>query len=51
MVDRAAAEKMDLADPLAPYRSRFIVASNEPIYLDGNSLGRPGAHPVLLDTD
>jgi len=46
MVDRAAAEKMDLADPLAPYRSRFIVASNEPIYLDGNSLGRPSKSVV-----
>jgi len=39
MVDRAAAVTMDLADPLAPYRSQFTVA--EPIYLDGNSLGCP----------
>ena len=40
-MDRAAAVTMDLADPLAPYRSQFAVAG--PIYLDGNSLGRPSA--------
>ena len=40
-VDRAAAVTMDLADPLALYRSQFTVAG--PIYLDGNSLGRPSA--------
>jgi kynureninase len=38
-VDRASAETMDLADPLACYRSQF--SSKGPIYLDGNSLGRP----------
>jgi kynureninase len=41
MVDRAHAVMMDLADPLAPYRDQFGVAG--PIYLDGNSLGRPSA--------
>ena len=30
---------MDLADPLAPFRSQFAVG--RPIYLDGNSLGCP----------
>ena len=43
-VDRAAAVTMDIADPLAPYRSQFTVA--EPIYLDGNSLGRASASVV-----
>jgi len=35
---------MDLADPLAPYRREFNVAG--PIYLDGNSLGRPSTSVV-----
>ncbi len=35
---------MDLADHLAPYRSQFIVTG--PIYLDGNSLGRPSRSVV-----
>jgi kynureninase len=35
---------MDLADPLALYRSQFTVAG--PIYLDGNSLGRPSKSVV-----
>ena len=43
-MDRAAAVTMDLADPLAPYRSQFTVAG--PIYLDGNSLGRPSKSVV-----
>jgi len=41
-VDRAAAETMDLADPLARHRVQFTAADEDgPIYLDGNSLGRP----------
>jgi kynureninase len=43
MMERAAAEAMDLADPLAPYRSQFTNDADGPIYLDGNSLGRPSA--------
>ncbi len=43
-VDRAAAVTMDLADPLAPYRSQFTIGG--PIYLDGNSLGRPSKSVV-----
>jgi kynureninase len=35
---------MDLEDPLAPYRSQFNTEG--PIYLDGNSLGRPSASVV-----
>lgn len=33
------AEQLDLADPLARFRDRFVWAGNAPIYLDGNSLG------------
>jgi kynureninase len=40
-VDRAAALTLDRADPLAHYRSQFMDAESGPIYLDGNSLGRP----------
>ncbi len=32
---------MDLADPLARYRNEFTDADDGPVYLDGNSLGRP----------
>src|SRR5215207_1534144 len=37
---RSRAEALDAADPLAPFRDRFVVADPELIYLDGNSLGR-----------
>jgi kynureninase len=33
------AEQLDLADPLARFRDRFVWAGDAPIYLDGNSLG------------
>jgi kynureninase len=36
---RAYAESLDAADPLAPYRDRFVLDPTL-IYLDGNSLGR-----------
>jgi kynureninase len=37
------ASELDAADPLAPFRSRFVAADDPSItaYLDGNSLGRP----------
>ena len=37
------ASQLDAADPLAPFRSRFVAADDPSIvaYLDGNSLGRP----------
>jgi kynureninase len=37
---RADAETLDAADPLAPFRDRFVIEDPERIYLDGNSLGR-----------
>ena len=39
VTDRADAEAADAADPLAPFRDRFVHADDR-IYLDGNSLGR-----------
>lgn len=36
----ALAGALDAADPLAFYRSAFRIAGPEPIYMDGNSLGR-----------
>ncbi len=32
---------LDAADPLAPFRRRFVIPDPRLIYLDGNSLGRP----------
>ena len=40
MTDRAAAERLDAADPLAGFRDRFVIGDPEMLYLDGNSLGR-----------
>ena len=44
MADRVVASldpaPLDAADPLAPFRERFISADPELVYLDGNSLGR-----------
>jgi kynureninase len=37
---REQAQALDLADPLRAFRDRFLVADDELIYLDGNSLGR-----------
>jgi kynureninase len=37
---REEAAELDRTDPLARYREAFVIASNGPIYLDGNSLGR-----------
>ena len=38
-LDRAYAEKLDAADPLAGYRDRFLLTDPALIYLNGNSLG------------
>jgi kynureninase len=32
---------LDAADPLAPFRDRFVIPDADLLYLDGNSLGRP----------
>jgi kynureninase len=37
---RARAAELDAADPLGPFRDRFVVADPSLVYLDGNSLGR-----------
>ncbi|HET9720726.1 MAG TPA: kynureninase [Solirubrobacteraceae bacterium] len=39
-LDRARAEALDAADPLAEFRERFAGADDGLVYLDGNSLGR-----------
>lgn len=41
MVTTAA--ELDRADPLAGFRDRFVGASTDLVYFDGNSLGRPVA--------
>jgi len=45
-VPRAAAESLDRGDPLAAARELFAIPDSGPVYLDGNSLGRPPG-PVL----
>jgi kynureninase len=40
LTDRGDAERLDAADPLRGLRAAFEIADPEPIYLDGNSLGR-----------
>jgi kynureninase len=40
VIDRAHAERLDAADPLASFRERFVLDDPQTIYLDGNSLGR-----------
>jgi kynureninase len=34
------ARELDAADPLARFRDRFVIADEDLVYLDGNSLGR-----------
>jgi kynureninase len=46
-VDRAAAAALDRTDPVAAFRDRFPIEDTGPIYLDGNSLGRPSTAVVL----
>jgi kynureninase len=40
LTDRAAAERLDAADAIRGLRAAFEIPEPEPIYLDGNSLGR-----------
>ena len=50
-LDRAYAEKLDAADPLAGYRERFLLEDPALIYLNGNSLGAlPLATLARLET-
>jgi kynureninase len=39
-IDRSAALALDSADPLANFRSEFLITDESVCYLDGNSLGR-----------
>jgi kynureninase len=45
------AAELDAADPLARFRDRFVGASSDLVYFDGNSLGRPVAAAVDRLTD
>jgi kynureninase len=48
-LSRPAAAALDAADPLAPFRDRFVVTDDALLYLDGNSLGRlPRETPAAL---
>ena len=40
MISRNEAEALDVRDPLAAFRTRFVLDDDERIYADGNSLGR-----------
>lgn len=40
-MDRLTAESWDRADRLAPMRAEFPISQDRPVYMDGNSLGRP----------
>ena len=40
MISKRDVEELDRADPLRSFRSRFVGADDDLIYLDGNSLGR-----------
>lgn len=50
-MDRADALALDGLDPLAHFRARFHLPDDSPIYMDGNSLGRPpiGVETALAD--
>jgi kynureninase len=50
-LDRAYAEELDAADPLAGFRDRFALGDPSVVYLNGNSLGAlPRATLQRLDT-
>lgn len=40
-MDRSTAVQMGRADPLARFRDHFVIDDDGPLYMDGNSLGRP----------
>jgi kynureninase len=40
VTSRSDAGRLDAADPLGGFRSRFAIAGDDHVYLDGNSLGR-----------
>jgi kynureninase len=47
-LDAAYADDLDVRDPLARFRARFVIDDPDLIYLDGNSLGRmPRASSTL----
>jgi kynureninase len=51
LTDVETARLMDAQDPLVAFRSRFVIADPDLIYLDGNSLGRLPTAAVELAAD
>jgi kynureninase len=51
VMTREMARQMDLADPLAGLRGRFIADDDNSLYMDGNSLGRPPTATAALVTE
>jgi kynureninase len=50
IISPETASALDEADPLRRFRDRFVRGPGDPVYLDGNSLGRlPAATPHRLD--
>lgn len=45
-MDRRTAELWDEQDPLSAFREEFEIPGDRPVYMDGNSLGRPPAAAV-----
>lgn len=54
-IDRSFADELDRADPLAEFRSRFVMPTddegNETLYLVGNSLGLPARRSIEFVND
>ena len=52
LIPRTQAQALDAADPLAPFRSRYLPQTGDVVaYLDGNSLGRPLASIAQVWSD
>ena len=51
ITDRAYALELDRNDPLAHFRSRFVITDPDICYLDGNSLGRLPHSTVIAIND
>lgn len=47
-ITRDMARQMDRDDPLAAFRQRFADTDKAPLYMDGNSLGRPPSGTAAL---
>ena len=48
VTNREYALELDAADPLANFRSKFVIDDPDQCYLDGNSLGRLPKETIKL---